>query len=254
MFVNSMNSFRWRTALFGLCLAFSFSLSHTAALAQAGGKTYLSPELFLGITSGQDYNKGLDFSNLNRSVRLELRGGYWLSKQVSLFTGFGYASYRYRMVAQPIVTGPDTIRSQKQECWEVPLGVRFSTYYGDKSVRTRYYAALGIRGCFLSDARHDARTPNGEYADVNIVRPQDFNHFWVRMFAEGGLDIPMDYGSAILIGVSVSNGLSRNANTEGALSKNNYGVLVVGGSIGLRIGLTAEKPVRRRLQSGALYK
>lgn len=223
----------------GIWIALTLSTLNTAAHAQGGGKLYLNPELSLGITSG--YNKGLDFGNLNRHVGLELRGGYWLSEHASLFTGFGYGSYHYRLVAQPVYNGSDTIRSQSQEFWEVPLGVRFSTFYGNRSIHTRYYASVGLRACFLNDARHDFKTSDGAAA-ANVVRPEDFNKFWMRVFVEGGIDIPMDYGSGILISLNASNGLSRNANTEGALQKSNYGVLVIGGSIGLRIGLTPERP------------
>lgn len=200
-----------------------------------GSKIYLNPDFTLGLTSG--YNNGLDPGSPNTAVRLELRGGYKLNAGLSLFTGFGYSSYHYRLVAAAMVSGPDTIRDEQQIYYEVPMGVRVATFYGRRSFRTRYYAAAGLRACFLTDSRHDYKTVDGVAAESNVVRPEDFNKFWIRMFAEGGLDIPMDYDSAILIGLSVSNGLTRNMNTDGALSRENYGVLVVGASIGLRFGL-----------------
>jgi hypothetical protein len=240
----------------GLLLLYTLLFVNAATNAQGGGKFYLNPEVALGITAGYDHAKSprLDLSNPDRAVRLELRGGYWLSQTASLFTGFGYSSYHYQMVAEPIFSGPDTIRSQRQEYWEIPLGIRFSTFYGDHSVRTRYYAAAGLRACFLNDARHDFKATEGGSANTNVVRPEDFNKFWMRFFLEGGLDIPMDYGSAIIIGLNVSHGLTRNANTDGALSKDNYGVLVLGGNIGVRIGLTPEKPVRHRHPQRAPYR
>jgi hypothetical protein len=254
MFAPVMKSLTRYALQRGLYLTLTLLLLSTAANAQGGGRFYINPDLFLGITSGYDHSKGLDFSNMNRAVRLEARGGYWVNPNISLFTGIGYSSYRYRQVAEAVISGPDTIRSQNQEYWEVPLGVRFSTYYGDRSVRTRYYGSAGIRACFLNDARHDYRTPTGSAADANVVRPEDFNKFWLRFFVEGGIDIPMDYGSGILIGLSVSNGLTRNANTEGALMKDNYGVLAIGGNIGVRIGLTPEKPAKRRRPQHVPYR
>jgi hypothetical protein len=187
-------------------------------------------------------------------VGLEVRGGYWVSNNMSLFTGFGYSSYHYRLVGRAADFGPDTIRTQSQEYWEVPLGVRWSTYYGARSVHTRFYAAIGIKACFLNDARYDYKTSDAMASDVNVVRLQDFNHFWVRGFIEGGLDIPMDYGSAILIGLNASSGISRNTNLDGALSKDNPGVFAVGGSIGLRIGLTPYKTVEHRRQQHDQYR
>jgi hypothetical protein len=242
----------WQAVQRGLCLAFTLFLLHTHIHAQGGGKFYLQPELAAGITAGS--NHGIDFGNLNRHVRIELRGGYWLNEHASLFTGFAYASYHYRIVGRALSNGPDTIRTQSQEYWEIPLGIRLSTFYGDRSVRTRYYAAAGLRACFLNDARHDYKTSDGSAAESNIVRPEDLNSFWLRGFVEGGLDIPMDYGSAILIGINASTGLSRNANMNGALQKDNYGVLVIGGSIGLRIGLTPERPKPHRRPQHGRYK
>lgn len=217
------------------------------AAAQAGGKFYLSPSLRLGITSSYDFNKALhvDLGHPNRNVGLELRGGYWLNENLSAFAGFGYASYHYRMAARPTPEGSDTIYTQSQEYWEVPIGLRVSTYYG-RSVRTRYYAAAGLRACFLSDARHNYTTADRKASGENVVRDGDFNKFWVRLFAEAGLDIPMDYGSAILIGINISSGVSRNTSLDGTLGKDSFGVPVLGGSIGLRIGLTPEKPAPRR--------
>ncbi len=210
-------------------------LSAPAAHAQLLDKIYLNPEIALGVASG--YDNGLDFGNANRALRIELRGGYKLDERLSLFTGFGFCAYRYRIVGRAAVSGPDTIRNEFQDCLEVPLGVRFSTYHGYRSFRTRFYGAAGLRLCFLNDVRHDYHTTDGADAGQNVVRPEDFNPFWVRLFAEGGLDIPMDYGSAILIGLNISDGLSRNMSSEGALSRDNYGVLVIGGSVGLRFSL-----------------
>lgn len=222
------------------------SLLPQTVRGQEGGKLYLSPQIGMGITASYDYAKAthLDLGNANRNVRLELRGGYWINENLSAFAGFGYASYRYRIAARPQADGSDTAFAQSQEYWEVPLGIRISTYHG-RSVKTRYYAAAGIRACFLSDARHDYKTTDG-YSGENVVRRGDINPFWVRLFAEAGLDIPMDYGSAILVGVNLSSGLSRNTSLDGALGKDNFGVPVLGGSIGLRIGLTPEKPAPRR--------
>jgi hypothetical protein len=213
-------------------------LAGTSGAYAQGTKLYLNPQLNLGIISGYDHTKGggLDFGNLNRAIGIELRAGYKINPKVSVFTGFGYASYHYRMVVKPVVEGPDTIRQQRQEFYEVPLGLRYATFHGYRSFKTRFYGTVGVKACFQADARHDYRTIDGKSADGNIVRPEDFNKLWVRMFLEGGLDIPMDYDSAILIGLSVSHGLSRNANTDGALTKDNYGVLVIGGNIGVKFG------------------
>ena len=247
------NTFFLRPAvLLRVAFAGSFLLSSQTMLAQAGGKFFLNPSLRLGIASGYDYAKAfrMDLGHPNRNVGLELRGGYWLNENLSAFTGFGYSSYHYRMAGAPVADGVDTIYTQSQEYWEVPVGLRISTYYG-RSVRTRYYAAAGLRACFLSDARHNYTTSDRSASGENVVRTRDFNKFWVRLFAEAGLDIPMDYGSAILIGVNLSSGVSRNTNLDGALGKDSFGVPVLGGCIGLRIGLTAEKPApRRRLPHG----
>jgi hypothetical protein len=209
----------------------------SAAKAQ-GTKLYLNPELFLGITVGHDYDKGLklDFGNLNRSIGLALKGGYKINQRLSVFTGVGYQSYKYRMIGRAAVTGPDTVRQQSQEFWEIPLGVRVATFYGYRSFKTRFYGAAGLKGCLQSDARHDYVTSDKAHGDINIVRPEDYNKFWVRWFLEGGLDIPMDFDSAILLGLSVSSGLTRNMNTDGALTKDNYGVLVIGATAGVRFG------------------
>ncbi len=206
-----------------------------AARAQLLDKIYLNPEIGLGIVPG--YDNGLDFGNTGRALHLELRGGYKLDERISLFTGFGFWAYRYQLTGRAALSGPDTIRSEFQDCFEVPLGVRFCTYHGHRSFRTRFYGAAGLRLCFQDDIRHDYRTTDGSGAGQNVVRPEDFNPLWVRLFAEGGLDIPMDYGSAILIGLNISDGLSRNMNSEGALARDNYGVLLIGGSIGIRFSL-----------------
>jgi len=244
--MKTQSMWRFSKALLGAACVCISLLPPQSAQAQAGGKFYLSPQLGLGITSGYDYSKALhmDLSHPNRNLRLELRGGYWLNENLSAFAGFGYSSYHYRMLAMPVADGADTIYSQSQEYWEVPLGLRFSTYHG-RSVRTRYYAAAGLRVCLLSDARHDYRTADRSASGENVVHGGDFNKVWVRAFVEGGLDIPMDYGSAILIGINFSNGLSRNTNLDGALRKDSFGLPTLGGSIGLRIGLTPEKPAPR---------
>jgi hypothetical protein len=236
------------------CTLLSF---HFTSLAQeAGGKLYVSPMISAGITAGHDARKGLgvDFSNPNRMVGLEVRGGCWLSNNLSIFTGFGYGSYHIRMVERASEAGPDTIRTQSQEYWEVPIALRWSSYYGVRSVRTRFYAAAGFKACFLNDARYDYTTTDKTASGVNIVRQKDFNPFWLRGFIEGGLDIPMDYGSAILVGLNVSSGLSRDASIDGALSKDNPSIVTIGGSIGLRIGLTPYKIVQPRRQQRGQYK
>jgi hypothetical protein len=226
--------FRLRLCLFTLLVA---GISIHAAQAQ-GTKIYLNPELFLGITAGHNYSNGLklDFGNLNRSVGIGLKGGYKINQKLAVFTGFEYQSYKYRMVGRAAVSGPDTIRQQSQEFWQIPIGVRMATFYGYRSFKTRYYAAAGLKACIQSDARHDYVTSDHVASDINIVRPEDYNKLWFRWFLEGGLDIPMDFDSAILLGISVSSGLSRNMNTEGALTKDNYGVLVVGATAGVRFG------------------
>ncbi len=226
------------TALRGLALSIILVFSMGIAKAQLS-RIYLNPEIALGITSGYDHNKGLglDAGNPNRALRLELRGGYKIDERLSVFTGFGFCAYRYRMVASAIVSGPDTIRTVYQDCFEIPIGVRLASYYGKRSFRTRYYGAAGLRLCLLNDARHDYRTYDYAATGENVVRPGEYNSFWVRIFAEGGLDIPMDYGSAILVGLNVSSGLTRNMSTDGALTKDNFGVPVIGGSIGLRFSL-----------------
>lgn len=246
-FAALMTSFSRSVRQLALLIAFTVYLFQPAAWAQeAGGHFFLSPMFSAGITAGHDYAKGMtiDFGNINRTVGLELRGGYWLSNNLSLFTGFGYSSYHYRLVGRSAISGPDTIRTQSQEYWEVPFGVRVSTYRGARSVHTRFYAAAGVKACFLDDARHDYQTANAEASEANVVRPQDFNKLWLRWILEGGIDIPMDYGSAIIIGLNMSSGLSRNTNTDGALSKDNPGVFAFGGSLGLRIGLTPYRPVQ----------
>ncbi len=240
----------FRILLIATMVAF-VPLTSMHAQPQAGGRFYLSPELGLGITSSYDPSPflHLDLSHPDRNVRLELRAGYWLNNNVSLLTGLGYASYHYRLAALPADEGGDTSYRMSQEYWEVPLLLRLSTYHG-RSVKTRYYAAAGIRACFQSDARHDFKTNDGNTGE-NVVRSGDVNPFWLRAVVEAGLDIPMDYGSAVLIGVNFSQGLSRNTCQDGPLGAYRFGLPVVGASIGLRIGLTQDKPApHRRPQRG----
>jgi hypothetical protein len=210
------------------------------AMAQSK-KYYLMPELALGLTSGYKYTSGigLDFGTPGYSVRGELKAGKFLNNNVSVFTGIGFSSYHYTMLIGNTSenTLHDTVRDQQsQHLIEIPIGIRYATFNGRKQFKTRYYIGGGLRACILNDGRFDYHTVDKAGKGYDL-REEDFNRFTVRLFVEGGLDIPMDYNSAIIIGLFINDGLTRNMSKEGTLANNNYGVFTYGGSFGLRIGL-----------------
>lgn len=205
-------------------------------------KIYVQPDLSVGLTSGYHYANGLnlDPGEKNGFFRLECRGGYYLNNNVSVFTGIGFSTYRYRMLidGQRIESGhPDMIREQEQALLEIPLGIRYTTYHGGRQIcKTRYYGGGGFRLAFLNDARYDYRTVGGGPSGFR-TEPSDFNSFHLRAFLEAGIDVPLDYNAAFLIGLNISHGISRNMSGIGGLTGSNYGVLAYGLNLGFRFGI-----------------
>src|ERR1043165_4379177 len=95
-----------RLAVLLLLCAYTFLTSSITVRAQQS-RIYLNPEFSLGCASGYKHSTGmgLDFSHMNRTVRLEVKGGYRFSPMVAVFTGFGYASYHYQLAAPPALGG-----------------------------------------------------------------------------------------------------------------------------------------------------
>lgn len=208
-------------------------------VASQVSKVYLQPALSIGLISGYDKSNALklDMGHPGYYAKLELRGGYYLNSQLSIFTGLGFGIYNYRMkFGNGSDKTMDTVRQQDQDILEIPLGIRYTTFNGRSKFKTRYYFGGGVMTSLLNDARSSYhRAPNTGAGSA--VRNEDFNNVYLRLFAEGGLDIPMDYSSAILVGLSVSNGITRNMSRSGDLADSNYGALVGALSVGLRLGL-----------------
>jgi len=224
------------------------SLLATALILNAGPaaaqskKFYLQPDLALGLTSGYNYGNALKLEpgKPNGFFRLECRAGYYFNNNLSVVTGLGFSTYRYHMVidGSRIETGhPDMTRDQEQSMLEVLLGLRFTTYNGGlKQFRTRYYYGGGLRLGFLNDGRYDYKTVGGGPSGYE-VRPGDFNTVQARLYLEGGIDVPIDYNSAFLFGLNLSQGVTRNMRMEGEVGKANYGIFAYGINIGFRFGL-----------------
>ncbi len=222
--------------LFALCF---LSVSRTAAQSR---KVYIQPDLALGLTSGYNYKNGLRLEpgNAGSFFHLECRGGYWLDNSWSLFTGLGFSTYRYNMLIDgtTIEAGhPDVTRAQTQSTVDVPLGLRFTTYRdGLQMFRTRFYGAGGMRLSFINDGRYDYSTVGGGPSGFE-VRESDFNELHARVFLEAGIDLPIDYNSAFLFGINVSQGFTRNMSGSGDLLASNYGIFAYGLNLGFRFGL-----------------
>lgn len=225
-----------------LCLLVaSFALGSNESLAQSR-RIYLQPDLAFGLTGGYDYGNSLKIDNGEKNgwLRLECRAGYYLNNHWSAFTGAAFATYRYhmRIEGETIETGhPDVTRDQEQALVEIPLGVRYTTYNdGKKFCKTRFYGGGGFRIGLLNDGRYDYRTVGGGPSGYQ-TEAGDFNNMHVRAFLEGGIDVPLDWNSAFLIGLNVSHGVTRNMSSSGDIEKSNYGVLAYGLNLGFRFGL-----------------
>jgi hypothetical protein len=203
---------------------------------------YVQPDLAVGLTSGYNYANGLNLEpgNAGSFARLECRAGYYLDNSWSLFTGLGFATYRYNMTIDgtSIEAGhPDMTREQTQSTLEVPIGLRFTTFReGRREFRTRFYGGGGMRLAFINDGRYDYKTVGGGPSGFE-VRPDDFNEVHARVFLEGGIDLPIDYNSAFLFGLNLSQGFTRNMSGNGDLLASNYGILAYGLNLGFRFGL-----------------
>jgi hypothetical protein len=205
-------------------------------------KFYLQPDMALGLTSGYNYGNALKLEpgKMNGFFRLECRVGYYFNNNLSMVTGLGFATYRYHMVidGSRIETGhPDMTRDQEQSLLEIPLGLRFTTYNaGLKQFKTRYYYGGGLRLGLLNDGRFDYKTVGGGPSGYE-VQPDDFNTVHARLYLEGGIDVPIDYNSAFVCGLNISQGITRNMRLEGEVGKANYGLLAYGINFGFRFGL-----------------
>ncbi|MEO8787083.1 MAG: outer membrane beta-barrel protein [Chitinophagaceae bacterium] len=214
-----------------------FLLGSVFANAQSR-KFYFSPNLDLGIASGYSQKNALklDLGNSGEAINLGFRLGYYLNNNVSVFTGleFGMYDYDMRFGSNPIA-GLDTVRIQSQNNLEIPLGVRYTTF-PKKQFKARHYLGAGLKVDLLNDARSSYHTVDGSYY-FSETKTSDFNFVYLRLFVEAGLDIPLDYNSAFLVGVSLSDGITRNMSKTGLVSNANYGMLVGNLTVGFRFGL-----------------
>lgn len=201
-------------------------------------KVIFAPHLDLGFASGYNAKNSpkLDIGNSGGATLLGFNLGYYLNNNISVYTGLGFGMYdydlRYGTNANPNL---DTVRKQSENLLEVPLGIRY-TSFPKKQFKTRHYVGAGFRFAFLNDARAKTFTKDGSYY-IEGTKASDFNPMYLRFFVEAGLDIPLDYNSAFLVGVSLSNGITRNMSKTGALANANYGMFVANLSVGFRFGM-----------------
>lgn len=201
-------------------------------------KLYFSPNLDLGIASGYNQKKALklDLGNSGAATDLGFRLGYYLNNNVSVFTGLAFGMYDYDMrFGSNANESLDTVRVQSQNNLEIPLGLRFTSYPA-KQFTARHYVGAGFKVALLNDARSSYHTVDGSYYNSE-TKASDFNAVYLRFFVEAGIDIPLDYNSAFLVGVSLSDGITRNMSKTGLVSNENYGVLVGNLTVGFRFGI-----------------
>jgi len=201
-------------------------------------KYFLSPDLSLGLNSGYDHSKSLklDLGNPGAAVKMELLAGRYINEHWCIYTGVGYCLYDYRM---RYGSGPslinDTVRNQSEDIIEIPLGVRY-TSTSKKLFKTKHYFGAGLRFCLLDDARSDYHSVDLLYSNKE-TRQADFNAIYVRLFVEAGIDVPLDYYSSFLLGVNVSDGITRNMSKTGIVANANYGMLSASLTLGFRFSL-----------------